>query len=1079
MAFAFLTFFLLSTLVPTAAAEDAEVPESCAAGARNCQAEEVSDDPPATNLVQVNFKFKKEKIKADSAAGVSIVHSSVATERARARVRLGIEKDLSKMGKHVYRAWDIDQDCAENADEAFDHFLIMTNLSTELLSNETEHWKARVVSELEAMCKLHDPDQGDQADSWLGDFMKALQQEKPVITQAIADALNNASLGFQVRVDAWMLFESALHLQERSGAVMTEAENTTAFLQTEKYYGKHYDKSLKQATPDSFDPVVQWPLCAAVLTRIHNQGVCGSCWAFAAMSGVDSQVCIASNGSFQGQLSRGVITSCSTENGCNGGWMTYAYDYIASTPGVPTGGSDGCRPYFAHGEGTDHFQSSMPAPPCSVTCQPSYHRNLADDSAVLPGIRNYRNIMPTNAAGNADAKVAIMTYGPVPYAIHADNALFAYSSGIYSSGCGLQVNHGVTAIGWGFDTEDFWVTLNSWGEHWGDNGGFKSRTCTIGGWTIPGDVTSDVQLMMGDNMPFGVSSPTPPPPPSPPTSPPSFTVSGDCVEDQFGCVSSPNYPLSYANSQGCQIDGYPTFTVEDFSTEASYDKLCLNGECYHGGSGGCPYQTPSTPPPLVTPTTSITWTSDYSVVGGGWKICPVGDPVVPDPTPAPVIPEPTSPPVPPGGGSSGTFIVADGGCVASEDGACVSSPGYPQAYHNGGICTISVSENPGHIEVDSFLTETNWDFLFVNGLEYHGEHSPQDVVPTSQIEWYSDCSVTRSGWRLCLAGSPAPPPANPTPAPVIEVPVLREHGCPVLGDQAVASFNVTTRSGANQCCTGASGDELRSVSCLRNSYWWGGTYMDAKLQCEADGYRLCDTHEIGRCCRQGFGIDRKNVWAMEAAAPQTPDTTTATTTAVPTPAPSATGVSPMQMAAIVLKHNELRSSMEASDMMKMEWNSELAARAQAHSSTCPSSHTDSSILGTDGENMAGYAGSSFVLTDQTDVTDSVQQWFNEKADSGTYQNGGQFTGFDSCTGTCGHYTQVVWASANEIGCGLSSCPMGSMPGYQLTCQYSTSLPGRFGGNMMGSTIFTPGTACSACPIEPEVCVDGLCVHSPV
>ena len=41
---------------------------------------------------------------------------------------------------------------------------------------------------------------------------------------------------------------------------------------------------------------------------------------------------------------------------------------IPSRKGVPTGGANGCSPYFGHGAGTEHFAQSSSAPPCPTLC---------------------------------------------------------------------------------------------------------------------------------------------------------------------------------------------------------------------------------------------------------------------------------------------------------------------------------------------------------------------------------------------------------------------------------------------------------------------------------------------------------------------------------------------------------------------------------------------------------------------------------------------------------------------------------------------------------------------------------------
>merc|ERR1719413_1736 len=95
-----------------------------------------------------------------------------------------------------------------------------------------------------------------------------------------------------------------------------------------------FDANRVVSIPSAFDSRTQWPACADVVGKIHNQGTCGSCWAFGTLSAVDSRLCIATNGVFSGPkavLSRGYTTSCSTpggQNGCNGGWWSFVYNLL-------------------------------------------------------------------------------------------------------------------------------------------------------------------------------------------------------------------------------------------------------------------------------------------------------------------------------------------------------------------------------------------------------------------------------------------------------------------------------------------------------------------------------------------------------------------------------------------------------------------------------------------------------------------------------------------------------------------------------------------------------------------------------
>jgi len=106
---------------------------------------------------------------------------------------------------------------------------------------------------------------------------------------------------------------------------------------------------------------------------------------------------------------------------------------------------------------------------------------------------------------------------------------------------------------------------------------------------------------------------TPVPTPAPPTPPPgSWSVSGSGCSMDGDCVSSLNHPSNYGNNQACSITLYDVaLTVDAFSTERSYDILTVDGTPYSGSSG----------PPSGTYTGEISWTSDFSIVNSGWKLC--------------------------------------------------------------------------------------------------------------------------------------------------------------------------------------------------------------------------------------------------------------------------------------------------------------------------------------------------------------------------------------------------------------------------------------------------------------------------
>ena len=83
----------------------------------------------------------------------------------------------------------------------------------------------------------------------------------------------------------------------------------------------------------------------------------------------------------------------------------------------------------------------------------------------------------------------------------------------------------------------------------------------------------------------------------------------------------------------------------------------------------------------------------------------------------------------------------------------------------------------------------------------------------------------------------------------------------------------------------------------------------------------------------------------------------------------------------------------------MTWATDLATAAQTYADKCIFEHDAANSWG---ENLYANwpAGSA-------DAQAVVEDWAGEKSDY-NYAN-------NSCTGMCGHYTQVVWRSSTEVG----------------------------------------------------------------
>ncbi|XP_052061740.1 GLIPR1-like protein 1 [Mytilus californianus] len=154
---------------------------------------------------------------------------------------------------------------------------------------------------------------------------------------------------------------------------------------------------------------------------------------------------------------------------------------------------------------------------------------------------------------------------------------------------------------------------------------------------------------------------------------------------------------------------------------------------------------------------------------------------------------------------------------------------------------------------------------------------------------------------------------------------------------------------------------------------------------------------------------------------------------------------------ILKLHREARNNVQppASNMQKMTWSKQLASVAQAHADKCIWSHnsersSQASSFSYVGENL-------YVTTSSYEYLDKgVASWVNEKKDYDYASN--------SCSGVCGHYTQLVWADSTKLGCAVGSCPtMTNLPSYFKNVKFVVCNYGP-GGNYNGRKPYEEGTA---------------------
>jgi len=217
---------------------------------------------------------------------------------------------------------------------------------------------------------------------------------------------------------------------------------------------------------------VDWRAQGAV-TPIKNQGQCGSCWAFSTVAGLEGAWQI-STGSLV-SMSEQQFVDCSTQNhGCDGGSMDLGLMY-ARTTAVAT-------------------EQSYPYNAIGGDCQQDF--NPAIPQGSVTGL--------TDVDQSVEALKSALNHGPVSVGIEADQDVFqGYIGGVITYGCGSNVDHGVTAVGY---TSDYFIVKNSWGASWGEEGYVN----------IAGDQCG---ITTGAVFPLVSPSPSPTPTPSPSPSP--------------------------------------------------------------------------------------------------------------------------------------------------------------------------------------------------------------------------------------------------------------------------------------------------------------------------------------------------------------------------------------------------------------------------------------------------------------------------------------------------------------------------------------------------------------------------------
>ncbi|MGC4121119.1 MAG: CAP domain-containing protein [Myxococcales bacterium] len=139
------------------------------------------------------------------------------------------------------------------------------------------------------------------------------------------------------------------------------------------------------------------------------------------------------------------------------------------------------------------------------------------------------------------------------------------------------------------------------------------------------------------------------------------------------------------------------------------------------------------------------------------------------------------------------------------------------------------------------------------------------------------------------------------------------------------------------------------------------------------------------------------------------------------------------VAAWLKEHNDVRANAQpipSPALPALIWNADAAAVAGAWAAKCTWNHNSS--RGSYGENISA---ATYALT----PAQVVAGWAEEVADYDYATNG--------CSGTCGHYTQLVWRTTTSVGCAVQKCttnsPFSAGTWWFAVCDYAP--PGNWVG----------------------------------
>lgn len=189
------------------------------------------------------------------------------------------------------------------------------------------------------------------------------------------------------------------------------------------------------------------------VSRVKNQGKCGSCYIFAGLSALESAYMLnteAKNLTFSEQA----LLNC-VPNGCKGGTAFSVWNF-AMRNGVP---KESQYPY----KGKVCNEMQVEQIDWIYSLQVGKCVRYPASGQVWNYCYNIGNLQ------DEQMRAILVKNGPFYGALDASNPAFKHLKGIFNGNCRVKPNHAITVIGY---DQQKWIIKNSWGRKWGANGFF-------------------------------------------------------------------------------------------------------------------------------------------------------------------------------------------------------------------------------------------------------------------------------------------------------------------------------------------------------------------------------------------------------------------------------------------------------------------------------------------------------------------------------------------------------------------------------------------------------------------------------